>query len=138
MPRLSLFALFLAAVAATPVRADTHETQLQNLARFQKYAGAPVESFAMWELYQWQGLGPEHVAVWAAVNKVYLLKLSQPCAHLEYANTIRVTSQMQHKVTRGFDYVDFDAQHCQIIEIRPIDYRALRHENREPAPAATS
>ena len=33
---------------------------------------------------------------------------------------------MAHKVTARFDYVDFAAQHCQIQEIRPVDYLAMR------------
>jgi len=107
-------------------QADTRATEQKNLARFEQFAGPPVESFDMWSLYQWQSLGPDRLAVWSAVNKVWLIKVSQPCIRLEDTHAIKITSQMTHKVTARFDYVDFAAQHCQIQEIRPVDYLAMR------------
>jgi len=133
--QIALFAAFVA-LSAGSVGADTRETALKNLARYQQYAGDPVDSFDMWELYQWQTLGPDYLAVWAAVNKVYMLKVSQPCPRLEYANAIAVTSEMTRKVTRGFDFVNFDLQHCQIVEIRPIDYKKMLDDDK--AAAATT
>ena len=127
-------ALFVA-IAALPAafaQADTRATEQNNLARFEQFAGAPVESFDMVSLYQWQSLGPNRLAVWSAVNKVWLLKVSQPCIRLEDTNAIKITSQMTHKVTARFDYVDFAAQHCQIQEIRPVDYTAMRHTESAP------
>jgi hypothetical protein len=125
MFRVVLFAAFTILPAAF-VQADTRATETKNLARFEQFAGAPIEAFDMWSLYQWQSLGPDRLAVWSAVNKVWLLKVSQPCIRLEDTNAIKITSQMAHKVTARFDYVDFAAQHCQIQEIRPVDYTALR------------
>jgi hypothetical protein len=127
-------ALFVA-IAALPAafaQADTRATEQKNLTRFEQFAGAPVESFDMSSLYQWQSLGPDRLAVWSAVNKVWLLKVSQPCIRLEDTNAIKITSQMTHKVTARFDYVDFAAQHCQIQEIRPVDYLAMRHAEAAP------
>ena len=122
-------ALFIAigALPAAFAQADTRATEQKNLTRFEQFAGAPVESFDMWSLYQWQSLGPDRLAVWSAVNDVWLLKVSQPCIRLEDTSAIKITSQMTHKVTARFDYVDFAAQHCQIQEIRPVDYGAMRH-----------
>jgi len=120
-----LLAVIACLIASSPVSADTRETALKNLARYQQYAGKPVASFDMWELYQWQTLGPDYLAVWAAVNKVYMLKVAQPCANIENARAISVTSEMVHKVSSQFDFVRFDEQHCKIVEIRPVDYRAM-------------
>jgi len=125
MRRPVLFILPFVLMAAF-AQADTRATEQKNLARFEQFAGAPVESFDMWSLYQWQSLGPDRIAVWSAVNKVWLLKVSQPCIRLEDTRAIKITSQMTHKVTARFDYVDFAAQHCQIQEIRPVDYVAMR------------
>ena len=125
MRRLSSLAI-LALLSAAFAHADTRATEAKSLARFEQFAGAPVESFDMWNVYQWQSLGPDRLAVWSAVNKVWLLRVSQPCIRLEDTNTIRIVSQMAHKVTARFDFVDFAAQHCQIQEIRPVDYTAMR------------
>ena len=125
MFRVALLAAFFVLPFAV-VQADTRATEAKNLARFEQFAGAPVETFDMWSLYRWQSLGPDRLAVWSTINKVWLLRVSQPCIRLEDTNAIKITSQMAHKVTARFDYVDFAAQHCQIQEIRPIDYSAMR------------
>ena len=120
----SIAAVCLSVVACSAL-ADTPATEAANLARIQKYAGAPVKNFTMWSMYKWQGLGPDKLAVWTKVNEAYLLTVGQPCIHLQDARGIIVTSQMSHQVNRRMDYVNFGSQHCQIIEIRPIDYKAM-------------
>ena len=105
--------------------ADTPKTEADNLARVEKYAGAPVENFTMWSMYKWQGLGPDKLAVWTRINEAYLLTVEQPCTHLQEAKGVIVTSQMSHQVNRRLDYVKFGSQRCQITQIRPIDYKAM-------------
>jgi siroheme synthase len=115
----------LLAAVTCPAFADTPATEATNLARFEKYAGAPVENFTMWSMYKWQNLGPDQLAVWTKVNEAYLLKVAQPCIRLEDAKGVVVTSQMSHQVNRRLDYVNFRGQHCQIVEIRPLDYKTM-------------
>src|SRR4051812_13623841 len=125
MRKLVLLAGCVLAACSVSTLADTRETEAANLARFQKYAGAPVENFTMWNMYQWQLLGPDTVAVWTGVNDVYMLKVEQPCINLENAKAIVVTSKMSHQVNRRLDFVSFGSQQCQILEIRPIDYKTM-------------
>ena len=106
--------------------ADTRATEAENLARFEHYAGAPIDNFTMWNMYQFQLLGPDTVAVWSGVNDVYMLKVEQPCIDLENAKAIVVTSKMQHQVNKKIDFVNFGSQRCQIVQIRPIDYKAMK------------
>ena len=106
--------------------ADTRATEAENLARFEQFASAPVDNFTMWKMYQFQLLGPDTVAVWSGVNDVYMLKVEQPCINLENAKAIVVTSKMQHQVNKKLDFVNFGSQRCQILEIHPIDYKAMK------------
>ena len=129
-----VLAATLSALCAS-VFADTPATEQANLERFQQYAGTPVENFTMWKMYKWQGLGPETVAVWTGVNDVYMLKVGLPCTRLQDARAIVVTSKMSHQVNRRMDFVNFGTQQCQILEIRPIDYKAMI---KAAAPAAKS
>jgi hypothetical protein len=122
LPSIATICLSVVSVCAL---ADTPATEAANLSRVEKYAGSPVENFTMWNMYKWQGLGPEKLAVWTKINEAYLLTVEQPCIHLQEARGIRVTSQMSHQVNRRLDFVNFGSQHCQIIEIRPIDYKAM-------------
>src|SRR5262249_23653430 len=124
--RYSFVMAALTLLSVASVQADTRATEEKNLARFEQFAGAPVESFDMWQMYQWQSLGPDRLAVWSAVDKVWMLRVSQPCIRLEHTKAIQIPSQMVHKVTARFDFVEFAAQHCQIQEIRPVDYLAMR------------
>ena len=113
------------ALVAPAAHAQTRATQQENLERFEKYAGAPVDEFDFWSLYKWQLVGPEKVVVWSTINDAYLITVAKPCAGLEFARGIGVTSKQRRIVSRKFDYVTFGNGRCQIAEIRPIDYRQM-------------
>ena len=53
----------IALCAASPARADTAAYMAQQLARYQKYAQAPVERFPMVSLWQWQVVGKHDVVL---------------------------------------------------------------------------
>jgi Family of unknown function (DUF6491) len=125
MNRMIALAGCALAVFAASALADTRATEQTNLERFQKYAGTPVENFTMWKMYKWQNLGPEQLAVWTGVNDVYMLKIDKPCDRFEDAKGIVVTSKMSHQVNSRMDFVSFGTQRCQIVEIRPIDYKTM-------------
>jgi uncharacterized protein DUF6491 len=118
-------AIVLAGVLAAPAIAQTRATQQQNLERFEKYAGAPVDEFDFFSLYKWQLVGPEKVVVWSTINDAYLITVAKPCPGLEFAQGIGVTSKQRHIVSRKFDDVTYGKGRCQITEIRPIDYRQM-------------
>jgi hypothetical protein len=119
-------AIALAAIVAVPAAfAQTRATQQKNLERFEKYAGAPIDEFDFWSLYKYQRVGPEKVVVWSTINDAYLISVAKPCAGLEFARGIGVTSKQRRIVSRKFDYVTFGNGRCQIAEIRPIDYRQM-------------
>ena len=64
--------------------------------------------------------------MWTAVNKVYLITVQLPCNRLQWSNSIGLTSQQAHIVSRKFDYVTAGDERCHITEIRPIDYKAMK------------
>ncbi len=121
-------------LAAGVVHADTRAHQEAELARFQRYAGPPIGQFTMYDLWKWQGLGPQWVAVWSTINDVYLLRVEPSCNKLDWTHGISVTQRMRQQVTQKFDYVVFGDQRCKIEEIRPVDYRAMVKAG-EDAPA---
>ena len=121
-----LAAIALAAVVAAPAAfAQTRATQQKNLERFEKYAGAPIDEFDFWSLYKYQRVGPEKVVVWSTINDAYLISVAKPCAGLEFARGIGVTSKQRHIVSAKFDDVTYGNGRCQITEIRPIDYKQM-------------
>ena len=113
------------ALVAPATHAQTRATQQENLERFEKYAGAPVDEFDFWSLYKWQLVGPEKVVIWSTINDAYLVTVESPCPGLEWANSIAVTSKESHMVSTRFDFVKYDKGQCQISEIQPIDYKQM-------------
>jgi hypothetical protein len=124
--RSLLVAIAFASVLFAPgAPAQTRATQQENLERFEKYAGAPIDEFEFWSLYKWQLVGPEKVVVWSTINDAYLVTVEKPCPGLEFARGIGVTSKQRHIVSAKFDEVTYGKGRCQIAEIRPIDYKQM-------------
>ena len=105
--------------------ADTARVQAENLARFERFAGQPVDSIMYFQQQGWQPLGDTHFALWTGVNKVYLFQVAKPCINLGWANGIGLHAHM-HTLRARFDYVQVQGQPCQIESIRPVDYLAMR------------
>jgi hypothetical protein len=102
------------------------ESDAEQLARYMDYAGQPVDSFSMLGgIDSWQSLGDNRLVVRTGVNKAYLLTVAQPCINLDFANAISLTSTGS-TVSRGFDAVRIGDERCQITDIRPVDYKAVR------------
>ena len=105
--------------------ADTTEHQAQELARFSKFAGPSVDEFRMVEVYQTQIVGETNVVVWPTISTAYLLTVEKPCTNLAWAHGFAITQEQAMKVSKRFDFVKFDGQRCRIMDIRPIDYKAM-------------
>lgn len=120
--------LLLSSVA----NADTREREKQELARFESYAGEPIDQFPMFEMWQWQVVGPTRLVVWSTINDAYLIRVDKSCNNLEWTHGLSVTQEMRQKVTKQFDSVVFRNQRCKIEEIRPVDYRRMVKEGAPP------
>ena len=126
-----LLASVLCLVAAA-ASADTREREKEELARYLRYAAEPVDQFPMFELSQWQVLGPTQLVVWSTINDAYLIRVDKACNNLEWTHGLSVTQEMRMKVTKQFDFVVFRDQRCKIEEIRPVDYRRMVKDGAPP------
>lgn len=129
MRNLITFAI-VALCAALPARADTAAYMAQQLARYQKYAQAPVANFPMVSLWQWQVVGKEKLVVWSGINTAYLITVSKPCINLDWARGIGITQNTAMHVDAKFDSIVFDHQNCRIEQIQPLDYKALKRDEK--------
>ncbi len=128
MQRVSLFIATLACAISGVTLAQTRETQERSLQKYLKYAGDPVEEFPFWRLDHFELVGPDKVVIWPTIHDAYLVTVSPPCAKLEWAMAIGVTSEQRHVVSRKFDYVTTGNERCKIEQIRPIDYKTMRRD----------
>lgn len=104
--------------------ADTRAHEKEELARFERFAGAPVDEFTMVELFRSQVVGPENVVIWSTLRDAYLVRVQQPCRQLEWAHGLSVSQTQKWKVSRKFDSINVGTQ-CRIVEIRSIDLAAM-------------
>jgi hypothetical protein len=121
-------ALFVALVGSAS--ADTRQHEKEELARFQQFAGAPIDEFRMVDVFRTQVVGPENVVIWSTIKDAYLVKVDQPCRQLEWSTGFGVSQAQKWKVSRKFDFVDVGTR-CRIVEIRPIDLAAMQKAARE-------
>jgi hypothetical protein len=140
LPEVVGLALLLAGVVALPAIAQQTSSERADLARYQQYAGAPVDNVHYFQINGFQYLAPDKVAVWFGVNKLYLLTVQLPCNNLAFANGIGLTAKNQ-MLYRNFDFVTFDHQRCKIVKIEPIDELKMKQdrakEKQSDAPASS-
>ena len=115
-------------------QADTRAYEKEELARFERYAGQPIEEFPMFELWQWQVLGPDKLVLWSTIHDAFLIRVDKTCNNLEWTHGLSVTQEMRMKVTNKFDFVVFRDQRCKITEIRPVDYKAMLKDGKAQEP----
>ena len=129
-----LWALSLALLSGV-AQADTRAWEKEQLARFEHYAGEPIDQFTMFDMWQWEVLGPDRLVVWSTIHDAYLIRVDRACNNLEWTHGLSVTQEMINKVTQKFDFVVFRNQRCKIEEIRPIDYKAMVRDGAKEPPS---
>jgi hypothetical protein len=125
-----------AAAANAPTGAPA---QQQALARYTAYAGPPIPSFTwLGRFDSWEPLGKDRLVVFTTPSDAYLLKVWPPCDLRFVMNGIGLTS------TSSTVYAHMDSVvvrsgpggplKCPIDEIRKVDYRRLKAEQRQQQP----
>ena len=130
-------AMLLLAAAALPAWAQQTESERADLARYQKYAEAPVDHVRYFQINGFQYLAPDTLAIWFGVNKMYLLTVQTPCNNLAFANSIGLTARNQ-MLYRNFDFITFDRQRCKILKIVPVDELKMKQDRAKEKQAGAS
>jgi hypothetical protein len=126
--------------AARPSAAQP-TTQQHALARYDAYAGPPVDSFTwLGRFYSWEALGENRLLVYTTPGDAYLLKIAPPCDLRFVVDRVGITST-NAAVYKGLDSVVVSNAaaggpwQCAILEIRPVDVRRMKADLRNPPPA---
>lgn len=135
--KLTGLALFLACSVMVPAVAQQTASERSDLARYQKYAGAPVDHVRYFSIEGFQYLAPDKLAIWFGVNKLYLLTVQTPCTNLAFANAIGLTSR-NNMLYSNFDFVTFRHQRCKVLKIVPVDELKMKQDAGRAASAASS
>jgi hypothetical protein len=125
----SIAAVLIAACASV----GPSERRAERLAEFLRYAGEPVPEIRSFRMDRWELVGPNEVVLWTRVSEAYLVTVQEHCPDLEWAQRIAITTSAVNSVMARFDSIVFSRIPCRIVEIRPIDYRRMRADERAMA-----
>lgn len=120
-------ALAVLGAFAASVWAQQTASEARDLARYQRYAEAPVDHVRYFQINGFQYLAPDTVGVWFGVNKLYLLTVQTPCTNLAFARGISLTAR-NNTLYRNFDFVTFDHQRCKILKITPVNELKMKQD----------
>jgi hypothetical protein len=119
------FAL-LVACSSIPLK----EREKADRERYEAYAGPPVDHLTWLGRFDgWNPIGRDELVVWTTPSNAYLIKVTQPCDDLRFANRVELTSTAG-TVNSLFDFVKVRGWRCPIQQIRPIDYKRLKEDLR--------
>ena len=119
-----LIALTVSACASSPERLQLRQ---QELAAYEKHAGAEVDRIRSFRVSGWQSVSDRSLLLEARLNEWYLVDVYGPCLDLPFATTIGVQTSM-NQVQAKFDSIIVNGHPCRIERIRPVDQRAVRDE----------
>lgn len=120
-------ALAVLGLFASSAWAQQTASEARDLARYQRYAEAPVDHVRYFQINGFQYLAPDTVGVWFGVNKLYLLTVQTPCTNLAFARGISLTAR-NNTLYRNFDFVTFDHQRCKILKITPVNELKMKQD----------
>src|SRR5215469_15854638 len=137
---LSLGLIALAALGAcTAVPADRPGSELPARARYMPYLGPPIDSFTwMMHFDGWEALSDSELIVFMGADTAYYLKVWAPCGTqgLRWAHVVGLTSSVGGTVTARLDSLKTQGVNCPISEIRKLDYKRFRADERAAHAAA--
>lgn len=118
----------LVACAASPRREDGQTARDAYLA----YAGDSISRISYYgRIHGWRPLSRDQLVLWTTANDAYLLTVVPACIELEFATQISVTSRTgRNWLSAGRDDIRVGRDSCRIMDIRTIDYRRMRAEQR--------
>jgi hypothetical protein len=123
--------LVAAALLASCSGIPLEKREAAERARFEAYAGKPVDHFTWLTRYEgWEPISRNQLVVWTGINQAYLITVFSPCTDLMFARRIGLTSTTD-TVYAHFDSVRAEGWHCIIDTIRPVDYRRMQHDLRQ-------
>ena len=129
VPAMAILGLVLSACTAMKPESDDEE-----LARFKTYFRQPVEQASYsGGISGWRQITNDHVAIFTGASDAYVIRLARPCSNLASSTGITsiVLSSPSGTIVRGDPVIVSGDLRCRILEIYPVDYKALEQAQRE-------
>lgn len=127
LKHLTVMAVALCALAQ-PVLADKaskRERFDQRREFVSQFAGAPRSSVSFMRHYDFEPLGEHTLLLYESLNRAYLVEIEDFCPELTSALAIGVDNKTS-TLNAKFDSVHVRGRNCRILEIRPVDVKAMK------------
>jgi hypothetical protein len=131
-----------AAMAASAGAQDRQSERLskmeQRLEFVTRFASAPKSSVPFARSYDFEPLGRHTLLLYESMNRAYLVEIEDFCPDLPTAMSIGVDNKTS-SLSAKFDALRIGGRSCRILEIRPVDVKAMKaaqKAEREAAKAA--
>ena len=140
--RLKWMLLLVAAIATTAGAQDRKTERLtkmeQRLEFVTRFASEPKSSVPFARSYDFEPLGRHTLLLYESMNRAYLVEIEDFCPDLPTAMAIGVENKTL-TLNAKFDALRIGGRSCQILQIRPVDVKAMKaaqKAEREAAKAA--
>ncbi len=126
---LSVAALLTACASGIPQRTEGTFSEIDRYLQYDQGSVGSINYFGRFD--GWRPLEREKLLVWDGLDNAYLVTVAPPCRDLDFTNTIGFTTRVRGTITSGVDAVQTSSERCRIIEIRRIDYRKMKADEKK-------
>lgn len=142
--RLYWMLLLTAALATSAEAQDRKSERMSKMEQRQefvtRFAGEPKSSVPFTRSYDFEPLGRHTLLLYESMSRAYRIEIEDFCPDLPTAMAIGVENKTS-TLNAKFDALRIGGRSCQILEIRPVDVKAMKaaqKAEREAAKAAQS
>jgi hypothetical protein len=108
------------------------EGEVREVDQYLRYDQGSVGSMSYFGRFDgWRPVGRNQLFVWDGLSNGYLISVAPPCNELEYTNAIGFTQRVRGTVSSGIDEVRMSGERCRITDIRRIDYKKMRDDEKK-------
>lgn len=140
--RLYWMLLLTAALATSAKAQDRKSERMSKMEQRQefvtRFAGEPKSSVPFTRSYDFEPLGRHTLLLYESMSRAYRIEIEDFCPDLPTAMAIGVENKTS-TLNAKFDALRIGGRSCRILEIRPVDVKAMKaaqKAEREAAKAA--
>lgn len=140
--RLYWMLLLTAALATSAEAQDRKSERMSKMEQRQefvtRFAGEPKSSVPFTRSYDFEPLGRHTLLLYESMSRAYRIEIEDFCPDLPTAMAIGVENKTS-TLNAKFDALRIGGRSCRILEIRPVDVKAMKaaqKAEREAAKAA--
>ena len=119
---IALCAFTQPVLADKAAKTDRYEQRRVFVSQF---AGEPRSSVSFMRNYDFEPLGQHSLLLYESINRAYLLEIEDFCPELTSALAIGINNKTS-TLSAKFDSVHVRGRQCRILEIRPVDVKAMK------------